>query len=125
MNMNQILMSGLILIITALCAWSDEGSRGAKFTYDAKGRRDPFFIQDVKQTGEVRAVEHILTPKEKLAQRNIVVSSIVWDPRRPAILINDEILEEGSTIQGVIIRTIEKEYVVFEIDGELVEMPIS
>ena len=49
----------------------------------------------------------------------------MWDSRKPAILINDEILEEGDTVQGVIIRNIEQDYVVFEIDSELVEVPIN
>lgn len=97
-----------------------------KFVYDSKGKRDPFFKEEVvKESGSIEPVEKNLSPMEKLNNKGISVSSIVWDPRNPAILINDDILEVGDSIKGVVIRAIEKEFVVFEIDGELVEVPMT
>lgn len=98
--------------------------KSEKFMYDSKGKRDPFFYieEKVEQKTEVSVV---MTPKEKLKQKGVIVSSIVWDPNNPAILVNDDILEVGDAVQGVVIRAIEQEYVVFEIDGELIEIPMN
>jgi hypothetical protein len=95
-----------------------------KFIYDSKGKRDPFFpITSVREEA-VKERTQYLSPRQKLEKKGIVVTSIVWDPVNPAILINDDILEIGDTVQGVIIRAIEQDYVVFEVDGELVEVPL-
>lgn len=120
----------IILTISVLGLFScfaDPVDKKEKFTYDSKGKRDPFYaIEEAKPAEDgVQPVAQSLSPKDKLAQKGIVVSSIMWDSKKPAILINDEILEEGDTVQGVIIRNIEQDYVVFEIDGELVEVPIA
>lgn len=122
----NIFLTVFALIFVSSLAFAASEKRD-KFTYDSKGKRDPFFQTDtapqVEEPGQKTAPA--MTPKEKLAKRGIVVSSIMWDKKKPAILINDEILEEGDTVQGVIIRTIEKDYVVFEIEGELVEVPVA
>lgn len=97
-----------------------------KFTYDSKGKRDPFFqTENVKPSGDIIQAVEKKTPREILKDRGIVINSIVWDPKKPAILINDSILEEGDSIQGVIIRNIEKDSVFFEIEGEVVEVSIN
>lgn len=116
-----------ISVLTIFSCFADPEDKKEKFTYDSKGKRDPFYAVEEAKPAEdgVQPVVQALTPKEKLAKKGIVVSSIMWDAKKPAILINDEILEEGDTVQGVIIRNIEQDYVVFEIDGELVEVPIN
>ena len=114
-------------IMTAISCFAEPVDKKEKFTYDSKGKRDPFYaVEEAKPVEEgVQPVAQTISAKDKLAKKGIVVSSIMWDSKKPVILINDEILEEGDTVQGVIIRNIEQDYVVFEIDGELVEVPIA
>jgi len=97
-----------------------------EFIYDSQGKRDPFFkVSEVKENNTIEYAETSLTPKQKLAKLGVFPSSIIYDENSPAILIGDEILEVGSTIKGVIIRAIEKDYVVFEIDGEITEYSLN
>ena len=122
-----------LLIIGMVALWAFSANSFAaedsqkKFQYDSKGKRDPFVPIDAREveTETIQPVDAGLTPKEKLENKGIVVSSIVWDANNPAILIGDSILEVGQTVKGVIIRAIEKDYVVFEVDGELVEIPFT
>jgi len=97
-----------------------------EFIYDSQGKRDPFFkISAVKESTNIEYSETSLTPKQKLNKLGVFPSSIIYDENSPAILIGDDILEVGSTIKGVIIRAIEKDYVVFEIDGEITEYSLN
>jgi len=96
----------------------------ARFIYDHKGKRDPFFAT-VEQVEEVTGPVDTTSPSERIKQLGITVTSIVWDANNPAVLIGDAILEVGHEVKGVIIRAIEKDFVVFEVEGELVEVPIS
>lgn len=116
-----------ISVLTVFSCFAEPVEKKEKFTYDSKGKRDPFYaLEEAKPTEDgVQPVAKAVSAKEKLAQKGIIVSSIMWDSRKPAILINDEILEEGDTVQGVIIRNIEQDYVVFEIDAELIEVPMN
>lgn len=122
--MKQIIILPIVMLFIATV--SAQELTKEKFVYDSKGKRDPFFKEEViKESGDITPVEKNLSPMEKLNNKGITVSSIVWDPRNPAILINDDILEVGDSIKGVVIRAIEKEFVVFEIDGELIEVPMT
>lgn len=125
MKLKTMLIS--ISILTIFSCFAEPVEKKEKFTYDSKGKRDPFFaIEEAKPADDgIQPVVQTLSPKDKLAKKGIVINSIMWDSKKPAILINDEILEEGDTVQGVIIRNIEQDYVVFEIDSELVEVPIN
>ena len=125
MKLKTLIMT--ISVLTIFSCFADSVDKKEKFTYDSKGKRDPFYaIEESKPADDgVQPVVSVLSPKDKLTKKGIVVNSIMWDSKKPAILINDEILEEGDTVQGVIIRNIEQDYVVFEIDAELVEVPIN
>ena len=123
----KTIMTVLVLLNIFSCFAESGTDKKEKFTYDSKGKRDPFFaIEEAKPMDDgVQPLVQTLSPKDKLAKKGIVINSIMWDSKKPATLINDEILEEGDTVQGVIIRNIEQDYVVFEIDSELVEVPIN
>ena len=125
MKLKTLIMT--ISVMAVFSCFAEPMDKKEKFTYDSKGKRDPFYgVEEAKPAEDgVQPVVQTMSAKDKLAKKGIIVSSIMWDAKKPAILINDEILEEGDTVQGVIIRNIEQDYVVFEIDGELVEVPIN
>lgn len=96
-----------------------------KFMYDSKGKRDPFFPVSQAIKSDVGPKDLSLSPIEKLKAKGVHVSSIIWSENNPSILINDDILEVGQSFKGIVIRAIERDFVVFEVDGEVVEYPIN
>ena len=74
-----------------------ENNQKEKFIYDSRGKKDPFYpLSDRPKEKKNDETDDDLSPKEKLKQKGIFVSSIVWDPNNPAILIGDNILEASS-----------------------------
>jgi hypothetical protein len=103
-------------------------SETEKFIYDSKGKRTPFYhVSAAQQETGITAVKGV-TAVDKLKEMGITITSIVWDAKNPSILVGDDILGLGQTIpahNNVIIRRIEKDYAIFEVDGEMVEMSID
>jgi hypothetical protein len=96
-----------------------------KFIYDSKGKRTPFFHVNAALQGTIITTVAGANAVDKLKQMGITITAILWDAKNPNILVGDDILSLGQTIpahDNVIIRKIEKDYVIFEVDGEMVEM---
>lgn len=121
------ILSLCIMVLLISLPWAIAEDDQRKFQYDSKGKRDPFIPIDerVQESETIELIDEGMTPAEKLKSRGIHVNSIVWDATSPVILVGDNLLEVGQSIQGVIIRAIERDFVVFEVDGELVEVPLS
>ncbi|MBN2144560.1 MAG: hypothetical protein JW774_08045 [Candidatus Aureabacteria bacterium] len=117
-----------VMLFPLLCGESTV-SKKENFVYDSKGKRDPFFAVS-EDTGPKVPEPSLdeLTGRQKLEKAGIKLNTIVWDMKRPAILVDgdDNIYGIGDRVKGIaVIRTVEKEYVVFEVDGELVEVTIQ
>ncbi len=126
--MKKLLAVLVFGIFAAHFAFAVDLLKKEKFSYDSKGKRDPFVSIDSAPKEQTVEAQVALTPADKLKQKGITITSIVWDARNPSILIGDDILGVGQTIPNhsdVIIRDIEKDYVVFEVDGEMVEVTIT
>ncbi|MFH1853857.1 MAG: general secretion pathway protein GspB [Candidatus Omnitrophota bacterium] len=112
--MKKILMIPVVLLITGLALAEED------YIYDAKGKRDPFvplvsgggvYISDAYGIGGIK---------------DIRLEGIVWDEARGSIaIINGEIVKEGQKIGAVEILRIEKDAVVFIIDGEEIRLELT
>lgn len=71
----------------------------------------PDFMRDPMQAGKAAVGE---TP----AAFNIVVKGIVFSAVKPSAIIGEEIVFEGSVVNGATVRKIQKECIEFERDGK-------
>ncbi len=122
-----IMFTGLALtVLTTHFSFAVDLFKKEKFNYDSQGKRDPFFsIDSIPKDTEVLGTTAV-TAAEKI--KDIHITSIIYGPPNSSILIGDDILSVGQTIPGysnVMIRKIDKDYVVFEVDGEMVESSIA
>ena len=94
--------------IISNCAFAEEG-----FKYNAKSRRDPF-IPLISETGSYASDAY-----EASAIEDIRLEGIVWDDVNGSIaIINGEIAKEGSSMGSVKILKINKDSVIFDVNGE-------
>jgi len=105
---------GIILILITGVLFGEDG-----FKYDAKSKRDPF-VPLVSEEGayvsDAYGIKDI---------NDIRLEGIVWDKRKgSAAIINGEIVREGDEIGSVKLIKIERECVVFDIDGEEVKIDL-
>ncbi|MEN6307432.1 MAG: hypothetical protein ABFD91_06715 [Anaerohalosphaeraceae bacterium] len=57
-------------------------------------------------------------PEGSLALGGLVVKGIVYTPQKPTAIISGQVVAEGETISGIVVRKIEKDIVEFEKDGK-------
>lgn len=50
------------------------------------------------------------------------LEGIVWNAKNPAAMINDRIVEEGKKLGSLLVKKIEKTFVVVELDGREYEL---
>jgi len=83
------------------------------FTYDDKGRRDPFLAL-VDETGQYLLEEGLFYSPDELN-----LSGILCDPQgRSSAIINNEIVKEGESIYGFTIKNIVKDRVILSKSGK-------
>jgi hypothetical protein len=89
------------------------------FKYDSKGKRDPF-VPLVSETGvSISDIYGISSIKD------IRLEGIVWDDKGGSIaIINGEIIKEGEVLGVLKLLKIQKDGVVFDIDGEEVKVDL-
>jgi len=111
----------VVLAMSIICAivvsevFAEEG-----FKYNAKSRRDPF-IPLISETGGYASDAY-----EASAIEDIRLEGIVWDDVKGSIaIINGEIAKEGDSMGSVKILKINKGSVVFDINGESVNMELN
>jgi len=109
-------LAGLLAIILISSeVFAEEG-----FKYNAKSRRDPF-IPLISETGGYASDAY-----EASAIEDIRLEGIVWDDVKGSIaIINGEIAKEGDSMGSVKILKINKGSVVFDINGESVNMELN
>jgi hypothetical protein len=97
----------LVLLLTG-SSFADE-----KPAYDAKGKRDPF-VPLMSEKGIYASDAYGIS-----GIKDIRLEGIVWDETKgSAAIINGEIVREGQKIGAAEILRIEKDAVIFSIDGE-------
>lgn len=101
-------LGAYLVFLIAIAAFAEE-----KFTYDAKGKRDPF-VPLVSEGGVYISDAYGIS-----GIKDIRLEGIVWDEAKGSIaIINGEIVREGQKIGAAEILRIEKDTVIFNIDGE-------
>ena len=107
-----------IIIILLLLAASLSAEEG--FEYDAKGKRDPFV--------PLVSVEGVyMSDAEGISGiKDISLEGIVWDEiSGSAAIVNGEIMKEGEEIGSVKLLKIQKDGVIFEVEGEAVKVDLT
>ena len=90
------------------------------FKYDAKGNRDPFVPLVSKEGAYVSDAYGISGIKD------VRLEGIVWDEAKVSVaIINGEIVEEGQEIGSVKVLKIERDGVIFDVDGEVVKVELN
>jgi hypothetical protein len=101
--------------IISNCAFAEEG-----FKYDAKSRRDPF-IPLISETGGYASDAY-----EASAIEDIRLEGIVWDDAKGSIaIINGEIAKEGDSLGSLKILKINKDSVIFDVNGESLKIELN
>jgi len=105
----------IIILLISRLGWGEE-----IFKYDSKGKRDPFMpliSEGGVQISDVYGVSSI---------KDIRVEGIVWDDRGGSVaIINGEIVKEGKDIGVLKLLKIEKDGVIFDINGEAVKIDLA
>jgi len=87
------------------------------FKYDSKGKRDPFVAlvsKDGVCVSDAYGIKGI---------KDIRLEGIVWESEKPSIaIINGEIVEEEAEIGVVKVLKIDRDGVVFDVDGRNVKV---
>lgn len=111
----RVLIAAIATLLTTGILFAEEG-----FEYDAKAKRDPFvplvsgrgaYVSDAYAIGSIK---------------DIRLEGIVWDEAKGSVvIINGEIVKEGQEIGVVKVLKIEKDGVVFYVDGEEVRVNLA
>ncbi len=109
-------LAGLLIVgLTSSEVFAEEG-----FQYNAKSKRDPF-VPLISETGEYASDAY-----EASAIEDIRLEGIVWDDMKGSIaIINGEIAKEGDSLGSVKILKINKDGVIFDINGESVNVELN
>lgn len=113
----KIFFSGAVitvLLVTAVLLAEEN------FEYNAKGKRDPFVPLVSGEGGYMSDAEGISGIKD------VRLEGIVWDEKRGSIaVINGEIVKEGQEIGSVRLLKIQKDGVIFEVEGEAIRVELT
>jgi len=110
-----LLTVGLAFGLISSWVFAEEGC-----SYDAKGRRDPF-IPLISESGGYASDAY-----EASAAEDIRLEGIVWDDLKGSIaIINGEIVKEGDSMGSIKVMKINKDNVIFDIDGESVRIDLN
>ncbi|MBU1007250.1 MAG: general secretion pathway protein GspB [Candidatus Omnitrophica bacterium] len=100
----------LLLFIKTACAEDN-------FSYDSKAKRNPFAPLVSEGGGYVSDAYGISGVKD------IRLEGIVWDKNNGSVaIINGEIVREGQSVGAIKVLAIDKDAVIFDVDGEEVRI---
>ncbi len=109
----MIVILALLMLTKAVCA--DE-----VFTYNSKAKKDPFvplLSEGGAYVSDAYGINNI---------KDIKLEGIVWERAKTSIaIINGEIVEEGEVIGAVKVLRIERDAVIFEVDGGEVRIELT
>ena len=107
-----------MIIILALLLLTGVTSAEDNFSYDSKGKRDPF-IPLVSEGGYASDAYGIGNVKD------VRLEGIVWDKDNGSVaIINGEIVREGQSVGAIKVLAIEKDAVIFDVGGEEVKVDL-
>lgn len=87
---------------------------GNEFRYDSHGKRDPFLSPSTQNFAE-----------GQLSHGELKLEGIVIDQKgKSYAVINGEIVREGQSFQGFLIKTITTQEVTFQKDNEAFKIPL-
>ena len=90
------------------------------FIYNAKGKRDPF-VPLVSKDGAYASDAYGIS-----GIQDIRLEGIVWDEAQGSIaIINGEIVKEGQKIGAIEVLRVERDAVVFNIDGKATRLELA
>lgn len=99
----------IFCVLAALPCWAQE----ADFEYEDGGRRDPF-LPLVDEKGR-----YIFDEYENFTFGDLHLIGILWDPEgNSSALINDQIVREGESIYGFVVKQINKNSVTVSKDTQ-------
>ena len=113
---NLFLLLSFVLTVTGIKLYAGEFK--VNFVYNETGIRDPFIPSDANMPVKIEKDDNILS------NLNLKLEGIMWDPRDPYVIINDEILRVGDELEGVTILKIDKESVTFGHKEKTVVIPL-
>jgi hypothetical protein len=108
----------VLLIILQLATWNLQpvtcfASAQEQFVYDSRDNRDPFMPLLTKDGRPITTYSRIGSIHD------IIVEGILYDPQGASlVIINDMILKQADTINGVTVKKIEKNSVLLSFKGE-------
>ena len=109
----------ILLVLISIILIAEVGFAGERPEYDAKGRRDPFeplISKDGMYASDADGVR---------GMKDIRLEGIVWEAAKSSIaIINGEIVEEGDVIGVVKVLKIEKDAVLFDVEGQDVRIEL-
>jgi hypothetical protein len=83
------------------------------FTYESRGRRDPFIPLITKDGRTLTAYSDIISISD------VVIEGILFDLKGGSVvIINDIILKQADSISDIVVEKIEKDYVVLSFKGQ-------
>jgi len=105
----------ILLLLSTKLTFAEEG-----FRYEAKAKRDPF-VPLISEGGSYVSDAYGIS-----SIRDVRLEGIVWDEAKGSIaIINGEIVKEGQDVGVVKVLRIEKDGVVFELDGQEVRLELT
>lgn len=108
----------LVLLISGMAVGMVSAEEA--FKYNPKSKRDPF-IPLVSESGNYASDAY-----EASAVEDIRLEGIVWDNVKGSIaIINGEIAKEGDTMGAIKILKINKDNVVFDVNGESIKIDLN
>ncbi|MDO8603389.1 MAG: hypothetical protein Q7O04_06035 [Candidatus Omnitrophota bacterium] len=110
----------LVLLVLAVCDFRPAFAEEDAFKYNPKGRRDPF-APLISESGGYASDAY-----EASAAEDIRLEGIVWDDIKGSIaIINGEIAKEGDVMGSIKILKINKDSVIFDVNGESVKVELN
>ena len=122
-SFNKIfLLLAVIIVINLISFWADIGGDNCYaencdesteiFVYTADERRDPF-ISLINEDGNFK--DNVSSAKEELEKliKTVKVDGILWDEQIPLAMINKGIHKIGDIINGLTVKNITEESVIF------------
>ncbi len=122
--MNKFIFTAIVLAL--LCA-KENYSFAQDSEWDAQHKKRDPFVALVSTNGKIKTAEELFPViKSKPLSMNISVRAIIWDEKRPLVLINNKVYAEGAEIAGGLkVDKIAPNSVTLNDNGNLVTLPLK
>jgi hypothetical protein len=96
-------------------------SYSTRTAWNLEWKSDPFVYSEVPEDEKPEEVEEI--PEE--TSLHFELNGISWLNNKPTVLINDQIMKPGDTIEGYTLSLVKPEYVILIKNGERIRLTFS